>query len=132
MALLSYFTYAQSANALMLSIIIYILVQTSTIGALHWIYLPEILTDAQFAFVSSIYYLNGVEIALCSEEMIHHLHPDGVFFFYFIISALGLIWMYTYLKDTAGLSAHQKKELYMPIGYRTKQEAYQLGNDGVF
>ena len=43
--------------------------------------------------------------------------------------------MHAYLKDTAGLSPREKKEIYMAIGYRSKPDSiYHVGNtsDGAF
>jgi hypothetical protein len=42
----------------------------TTIAPTHWVYLPEILSDAQFGFVATFHYINGVELSLVTEFMI--------------------------------------------------------------
>ena len=52
-----------------------------TMNAVHWVYVPEILSDQQWGFVATIHYLNGVELALVSEYMIEYMRPEGTFLF---------------------------------------------------
>lgn len=113
----------------MVMIVFFELIQANSIGGLHWIYIPEILTDVQFGFVASFHYFNGVEIAFASEWMIKYLEPDGLFLFYCIITFFGFIFMYFFLKETNGLSDRQKKELYMPREYRELVH-YAVGGEG--
>ncbi len=63
-------------------------------GSIYWIYIPEILTDAQFGAVMTVYYINGVEISLCSEYMIKYLQPQGTFLFFSVITLLGAIFIF--------------------------------------
>ncbi len=78
----------------MVMIVFFELIQANSIGGLHWIYIPDILTDVQFGFVASFHYFNGVEIAFASEWMIKYLEPDGLFLFYCIITTLGFVFMF--------------------------------------
>lgn len=130
LALLAYCTYARRGYACMVMIVFFELIQANSIGGLHWIYIPEILTDVQFGFVASFHYFNGVEIAFASEWMIKYLEPDGLFLFYCIITSLGFVFMVFFLKETNGLSDKQKKELYMPKKYRDKTLHYSVEGDG--
>lgn len=104
LGLLAYFTYARRGYACMVMIVFFELIQANSIGGLHWIYIPEILTDVQFGFVASFHYFNGVEIAFASEWMIKYLEPDGLFLFYCVITSFGFIFMLCFLKETNGLS----------------------------
>jgi len=130
LALLAYFTHTRRGYACMIMIVFFELIQANSIGGLHWIYIPEILTDVQFGFVASFHYFNGVEIAFASEWMIKYLEPDGLFLFYCIITSLGFVFMVFFLKETNGLSDKQKKELYMPRKYREKSLVHYAVGDG--
>ena len=88
--------------------------QAVSIGGMHWIYLPECSSDQQFSLVASFHYFNGIIIATVSEYMFEYLGPDGTFLYFSIVSTLGLIFMFFFLKETHGLTDKQKKELYMP------------------
>lgn len=85
-----------------------------SIAGLHWIYIPEILSDAQFGFVASFHYFNGVIVSLISEPMFKYLRPEGTFAIFSLCSFCGWIFMFFHVKETNGLSDRQKKELYVP------------------
>jgi hypothetical protein len=40
------------------------------IGGVHWVYLPEILNDAQFGWVSTVHYSGGIFVAVSTEYLI--------------------------------------------------------------
>jgi len=96
-----------------------------SVAGLHWIYIPEILSDTQFGFVASFHYFNGVIVSLISEPMFKYLRPEGTFAFFSICSFFGFIFMYFNVKETNGLSDRQRKELYVPkqfIGTRLESD----------
>jgi MFS family permease len=95
-----------------LFMLMFLIVYQSTMGPTHWIYIPEICTDAQFGFVATIHYLNGVEIGLTTEYMIEYFKPEGTFLLFAIITLLGAIFMQTVVIETRGLIDAQKKQLY--------------------
>ena len=101
---LSLFIYLEKGYLAIGSILVYELVINSTIGAIHWLYLPEVLSDIQFGFVATVHYLNGVEVALTTEWFIKLLSPTGTFFFYTIVTFLGFIFFFFYIKETQGLA----------------------------
>jgi hypothetical protein len=84
----------------------------STIGPIHWIYIPEILTDAQFGPVLTVHYMNGIEISLCTEYMMYYLKPFGTFLFFATVTFVGGIFMVIFVKETKGLNDKEKKSLY--------------------
>ena len=93
-----------------------------TMNAVHWVYVPEILSDTQFGFVATIHYLNGVELALVSEYMIEYMRPEGTFLFYASITFIGLFFFMYLVKETSGLSDKQKKQLYFPKNFVDSSE----------
>ena len=93
----------------MITVAVFMWTQAVTVGGMHWIYIPECLSDVQFSFVACFHYANGIEIAMVSEYMFNSLGPDGTFVFYFVVSTMGLIFMYFFLEETHGLSDRQKK-----------------------
>ena len=50
-------------------------------GALHFVYISEVLSDTQLGFIMTICYVNGVEIATLTEYMIKYMTPEGTFLF---------------------------------------------------
>ena len=90
----------------------------TTIGAVHWIYISEILTDVQFGFISTCHYCNGIEVSLISEWMFNKLRPDGTFVYYGCITLVGFFLIQHFLKETKGLTDTDKKMLYWPEKYK--------------
>ena len=84
-------------------------------GAAHWVYVTEILSDIQFGFVSTVHYLNGVEVSVATEYMLNSWLPQGTFLFYGIITLIGFFTVFLFVKETKGLSDTQKKQLYLPV-----------------
>ena len=50
-----------------MGIIIFVVI--FTVSGLHWLYIPEILSDVQFGFVASFHYSNGIIIAMISDRV---------------------------------------------------------------
>lgn len=94
--------------------LIYTAICQLSVVSLHWIIIPEILSDVQLGFVSTVHYMNGVEISLVSEWMVNHLQPYGLILFYCIFQIFALFFTLKYMKETKGLTDKEKKELYMP------------------
>lgn len=87
------------------------------VGALHWLYLPEFLSDTQFGFVLTCHYSCGILIALSTEWMVKVFSPQGMVLFYGVVTSLGFFYMLLFLKETSGLSDRQKKQLYVNKKY---------------
>jgi hypothetical protein len=100
----SFFSYKGWGQASVICMLVHTIVFQLSFGAAHWVYIPEILTDAQFGLVTTIHYMNGVEISLVSESMFSSWGPSGTFLFYSIISSVGLIFMKLFVKETTGLT----------------------------
>ena len=92
-----------------------------TMGPVHWIYVPEILADMQFGVVTTLHYLNGVEMALTTEFMVDSWGPAGTFFFYGLINFAGFFFIMAFVKETHGLTDKQKKQLYMAEEHKEKE-----------
>eukprot|EP00356_Strombidium_inclinatum_P010695 CAMPEP_0170485480 /NCGR_PEP_ID=MMETSP0208-20121228/4748_1 /TAXON_ID=197538 /ORGANISM="Strombidium inclinatum, Strain S3" /LENGTH=168 /DNA_ID=CAMNT_0010759157 /DNA_START=1185 /DNA_END=1691 /DNA_ORIENTATION=+ len=95
------------------------------IAPTHWIYVPEILTDAQFGFVATIHYLNGVELSLATEYMVNAFNPEGDILFHCLVTFAGIFFVYFVVKETTGLTDRQKKQLYSSKRPRRKQRPSQ-------
>ena len=85
-----------------------------TIGPIHWVILPEITSDQQFALAATFHYINGIELSLVTEYMVEYLGPAGNFLFYGIATFLGAFFYIFILKETSHLTDKQKKCLYYP------------------
>jgi hypothetical protein len=82
------------------SILAFEVILNATVGPVHWVYLPEVLNDTQFGFIATVHYLNAVEIALTTEWLIKAFTPAGVFVIYTIITSLGFVFMWVFLRET--------------------------------
>ena len=78
----------------------FMVVFVPTFGAIHWFYIPEVLTDEQFGLVATVHYLNGLEISLCTEYMMRFMGLSGTFLYYAIVTSFGVIFMKTFIKET--------------------------------
>ena len=90
----------------------FMIVFAPTMGAIHWFYYAEVLTDEQFGLVATVHYLNGLEISLCSEYMMRYMGLSGMFLYYAIITSLGVLFLNRFIKETRGLSDKEKMNLY--------------------
>lgn len=84
----------------------------TTMGPIHWFYLPEVLNDAQFGFVATFHYSNGIEISMISEYMLKYMKAWGMFLYYAIMTTIGFFFMKFVIKETAGLTDKEKMVLY--------------------
>lgn len=100
--------------AVLILVCLFIISFYLTTHSVHWIYLPEILSDQQWGFVSTVHYINGIELSLVTEYMLEYFKPEGTFLFYGIVSFLGIFWFIYVIKETKGLTDKQKKALYFP------------------
>ena len=118
LASLTLFIQLGKGYAAIASILAFEIIINSTIASVHWIYLPEVLTDTQFGFVVTFCYLNGMEVAVTTEWLMEAFTPAGVFLLYTVFSSLGFVFMYVFLRETKGLPDWQKKQIYMPRKYQ--------------
>jgi Na+/H+ antiporter NhaD/arsenite permease-like protein len=86
----------------------------TTMSALHWIYLPEVLNDTQFGFCATIHYSNAIVLSLATEYMIKYLKPQGTFVYFGMVTVAGSLFFKYIVKETSGLSDKEKKQLYLP------------------
>ena len=101
--------------------IAFIVFYQSTMGPVHWIYIPEICNDDQFRFISTIHYLNGVEIALTTEYFMQLIGAKDIFFMFSLITLLGGLFMLKFVKETKGLTDDEKKTLYWPEEFKNEE-----------
>jgi len=72
----------------------------TTMGALHWVYLPEILNDTQFGLIATCHYLNGIEVSVVTEFMLNAWMPQGMYLFYGVVTCLGTAFFVSFVKET--------------------------------
>ena len=102
--LVSVFARHQNSKACLAWMMIFTCFFQTTMAPCHWVYLPEILTDAQFGFVATFHYCNGVELSLVTEYMIKGWKTEGTFLFYSLFTFSGVFWFYYVVKETMGLT----------------------------
>lgn len=83
-----------------------------TVGPVHWVYLPEVTSDAQFGFIVTINYLCSMAVSVLTEYMFEYLRPQGTFIVFALLTALGVPFMNFCVKETDGLSEREKRQLY--------------------
>ena len=82
--------------------------------AVFWIYMPEVLNDNQLGVAATVFYINGILLSAITEYLISLFGVDGVFYIFEISQILALFFIQMRIKDTTGLTDHQKKQLYYP------------------
>jgi hypothetical protein len=73
-------------------------------AGVHWVYLPEVLTDQQIGTVFFFHYMNGVELSIVTEYLIEYIRPHGTILYHAIITFLGLFFVTFVIKETQGLT----------------------------
>lgn len=97
---------------------VYIINNALCVASTLWIYVPEILNDAQYGFALTFHYIQAVEISAVTESMMFSLRPEGTFLFYSLLNFFVFSFFFIYLKETKGLTDRQKKQLYMPEEFK--------------
>jgi hypothetical protein len=72
-------------------------------GAIHWIYLSEVLQDQQFGFVIAVHYFLGMLISVSTEYMIEFMGIDGMFILFGFVTFAGIAGVCCIIKETKGL-----------------------------
>ena len=100
----------------LICIFIFLFCYQNTSGAITWLYCSEVAVDSALGIVGTSGYTGTFILALRVQPMMNSaLGQAGVFFLFGIISLIGTVWIYFYLKETSvGLTDKQKKELYIP------------------
>ena len=94
-------------------VLIFEIIYATSVGPVHWIFVPEICNDAQLGFVMTMNYTNGILIGMFSESITDRLGPTGGFAIFATVSLIGAIFIFIFVKETKGLTDKQKKELYV-------------------
>ena len=109
--------YEQGYLSIITMLLVVVIIQIF-LGGTHWVYIPEVLNDAQFGFVLTFHYSNAILISLTLEYMIKYLGVQGTFLYFSFINFLGFCFIWAFLRETKGLSDKEKKELYIPSHLR--------------
>jgi hypothetical protein len=83
-----------------------------SVGAVHWYYYAEVLTDRQLGFVAMIHYVGGIILSLTSEYALKILTPYGLFAILSFTMLFGTVFTQMRMKETRGLTDREKKHLY--------------------
>ena len=89
------------------------------ICTVFWIYMPEVLNDNQLGVSAATFYFNGVILSFITEYLIKFFGVDGVFGIFAVVQIIGLLFISNCIKETTGLTDHEKKELYYPDKFKT-------------
>lgn len=86
-----------------------------TLGPLAPLYAAEVCTDVALGAVMItedvvVLLQDFVTPVLLSSPM----QPVGVFLMFGVFSVIGFVFIYLYVPETAGLSEHEKREIFMP------------------
>lgn len=92
----------------------FILIFSMTEGPLIWIYMAESLNDAQLGIAGLGFTVNLLLIAYITEYLIKWIKPEGLYFLFCVSTLIGGVFIKVFLKETHGLSDHEKMNLYLP------------------
>jgi len=120
------FVLLEMPNMVLVCIFVFLFCFQNSTGAITWLYCSEVAVDSALGIVGMAGYTATFLVALTVQPMMASgLGQSGTFFIYGVISLLGTVWIYFYLKETAGLNDKQKKELYIPKHLMSKMEKLQ-------
>ena len=86
------------------------------IGALQWVYIPEVSVDAATGLAVASLYVSLTIISSNFEYMINSgLQVHGTVWIFSSLNFLGFLFCLFFVKETKGLTDLQKKTLYSPI-----------------
>lgn len=105
---------AQKRNSIAILTFMLLHFYTIYLFTVFWLYLSEVANDNQFSVAATAFYVNGVIVAFITEYLIEFFGIDGVFFLLMFCQFLGLFFFKLCVKETSGLTDHQKKEMYYP------------------
>ena len=84
-------------------------------GSVAWLYIPEVCVDAASGFAAGAQFLNLIVISFTFEFMINSpLKVYGSLWIFAAFSAIGVIYVIFFVKETKGLTDLEKKTLYTP------------------
>jgi SP family facilitated glucose transporter-like MFS transporter 1 len=96
-------------------ILVFILAFQLSEGPILWIYSAETCRDEAFGFVTLGQFINLFVISMLTEYIVAWLKPHGTFFFFGIMTYIGGLYIFYFVKETKGLTDKEKKNLYSPI-----------------
>lgn len=94
-----------------------------SVGAVHWYYYAEVLTDRQLGFVAMMHFGGGIFLSLTSEYALAWLTPAGLFFALSSTMLFGFVFAKMLMKETKGLTDREKKRLYRPPKEVSKEDS---------
>lgn len=114
-SLVGYFNTIGSDIGVLSMLLTFLFVYQNTSGIVCWIYCAETTIDAAlgiclFTLWGTVFILSLVSPILMNEDS---LGPTNVFYMFGGISILGMIYCYVFIKETFGLTDHEKKTLYL-------------------
>ena len=87
-----------------------------TQGGVSWLYVAEVCIDAAVGFASNGQFLTLCVLSFSFEFLINSsLGVHGTLYVYGIVTIIGGFFVVFFVKETRGLSDHEKKTLYTPI-----------------
>ena len=97
-------------------------------GSMAWFYVSEVSNDTAAGFASSGQFICLTIISISTEAMINSkMGVTGTIWFYSAWSLFGAIFCYLFVRESRGLTDHQKKNLYTPNNFIEEQKPQGRG-----
>ena len=92
----------------------FVVLYMNTTGPMAWIYAAETTIDVGLGFCLGTLYMWVFILSLVSPVVMqpNYLGPSVVFYIFSAFSFIAVIFIYTFLKETKGLSDKEKKEVF--------------------
>ena len=113
---IAFFIFIGQGSYAFLAILAFLFTNQNTSSAITWLYCSEVAVDVALGFVGTSGYFSIFILTLSIQPMMDSaIGQAGTFIIFGVISLLGSVWCYCYLKETSGgLTDKQKKSLYTP------------------
>ena len=111
--LVGYFAYKLYNNAALAFIMLFLVTYQMTDGSITYMYVAEVVSDGALGFCFLTLKGTALIISLTTEYIMNSaLHPYGAFWLYGGLATCGAVFLFTFMRETRGLSDLQKKSLY--------------------
>ena len=109
--LVAYFNYVGNSLGIIIGMNMFMLFYINSSGPLAWTYAAETCVDAAIGIVIMCIYVNVIYLAIICPIILAY-NPNYVFIGMSLLSFVGAVFCWIYMKETKGLTDKEKKEIY--------------------
>ena len=113
MMMIGFFKVTKSYTEMFITMNLFIGAFQLSIGSVAWLYVAETTVDQASGFCMTGNFITCILISFSMEYlMASALQVQGTFWLFGVLTAIGAIFVFFFVKETRGLSDKEKKSLY--------------------